>query len=375
MANANTRCVRAAGQALFGVAASTIGCVVGVFGLAGHAGAQSIAVTVSPPVVDRWMYPFGSEPGSRAVVPVFSSTNACGPDARFDDRDSQMLITFATSASVETGWPEGAYRLRSVRLTVRTSDVTPYFYDATADTLGTFLAPGDGTPSCPADPQFIADGDAGRPLELFGVAFRNGFSALTYGEVSPFKPGSAFTPPWHLTRNAFPVAFDDAGAQLDASDPVKNRDLRVPLALGAAPAVASGAMPPDGTEYRFELTTDRPGERQYVQRSLSQGRLALMITALYSAEQQVVGSYPNIYTKEADPLFFPNAAPPALTLDVFLCKADVNGDGGLDPDDLSDYITSYFSTPGAAGNDFNRDGSVDPDDLSDVITAFFAGCE
>ena len=56
------------------------------------------------------------------------------------------------------------------------------------------------------------------------------------------------------------------------------------------------------------------------------------------------------------------------------CPADFNRDGSLDPDDLADYITAFFSLPPGAGSDFNNDGVTDPDDLADFITAFFNGC-
>lgn len=55
------------------------------------------------------------------------------------------------------------------------------------------------------------------------------------------------------------------------------------------------------------------------------------------------------------------------------CAADFNGDGVLDPDDLSDFIGAYFSVPAGPGSDFNRDGIIDPDDVSDYIGAFFGG--
>jgi len=59
---------------------------------------------------------------------------------------------------------------------------------------------------------------------------------------------------------------------------------------------------------------------------------------------------------------------------VYFCLADFNCDGALDPDDLADYITCYFSTPPCAPADFNADGLTDPDDLADFITDFFSGC-
>ena len=56
------------------------------------------------------------------------------------------------------------------------------------------------------------------------------------------------------------------------------------------------------------------------------------------------------------------------------CRADFNADGTVNPDDLSDFITCYFTAPSCASADFNSDSSVDPDDLSDFITLYFGGC-
>lgn len=51
--------------------------------------------------------------------------------------------------------------------------------------------------------------------------------------------------------------------------------------------------------------------------------------------------------------------------------ADFNRDGIVDPDDLADFISGFFSTPADPRCDFNGDGLVDPDDLADYIVAFF----
>jgi len=56
------------------------------------------------------------------------------------------------------------------------------------------------------------------------------------------------------------------------------------------------------------------------------------------------------------------------------CLADFNGDGTLDPDDLSDYIGCFFSSPPCPQADINGDGNADPDDLSDFIGLYFQGC-
>lgn len=55
------------------------------------------------------------------------------------------------------------------------------------------------------------------------------------------------------------------------------------------------------------------------------------------------------------------------------CPADVNLDGSLDPDDLADYIGSFFASAPEA--DVNRDGVITPDDLADYIGLFFAACQ
>ncbi len=56
------------------------------------------------------------------------------------------------------------------------------------------------------------------------------------------------------------------------------------------------------------------------------------------------------------------------------CRADYNGDGNLDPDDLSDYIACFFSVPPCDRADYDGNTFVDPDDLSTYISDFFAGC-
>ncbi len=56
------------------------------------------------------------------------------------------------------------------------------------------------------------------------------------------------------------------------------------------------------------------------------------------------------------------------------CRPDVNGDGALDPDDLADFITCFFSIAACPRADWDGDGEATPDDLADYIAAYFAGC-
>jgi len=59
---------------------------------------------------------------------------------------------------------------------------------------------------------------------------------------------------------------------------------------------------------------------------------------------------------------------------VNTCRADFNGDGTINPDDLADFIACFFALPPCPTADFNSDAVTDPDDLADFISAYFAAC-
>jgi hypothetical protein len=58
------------------------------------------------------------------------------------------------------------------------------------------------------------------------------------------------------------------------------------------------------------------------------------------------------------------------------CPADFNQDGGLDSDDLADFVACFFAAPEpCAFADVDGNGRIDPDDLADYIVRFFnEGC-
>jgi hypothetical protein len=63
-----------------------------------------------------------------------------------------------------------------------------------------------------------------------------------------------------------------------------------------------------------------------------------------------------------------------VTAGPALCPADFDGNGIVNPDDLSDFITAYFTVPPEPSTDFDGNGIINPDDLSDFITAYFTPC-
>ncbi len=52
------------------------------------------------------------------------------------------------------------------------------------------------------------------------------------------------------------------------------------------------------------------------------------------------------------------------------CPADYNADSTVDPDDVADFVSDYFSQNISA--DLDCSGSLDPDDLSDYISLYYA---
>jgi hypothetical protein len=54
------------------------------------------------------------------------------------------------------------------------------------------------------------------------------------------------------------------------------------------------------------------------------------------------------------------------------CRADFNGDGGVDSDDVIDFFAQWDS--GALRADFNRDGGVDADDVIAFFGRWDEGC-
>ncbi len=78
--------------------------------------------------------------------------------------------------------------------------------------------------------------------------------------------------------------------------------------------------------------------------------------------------------REVNLSLFRTACVPVIGRVPVACPADFNGDGFVNPDDLSDYITAYFQSPPDPRTDYNDDGRIDPDDLSDIIVAYFTAC-
>lgn len=329
----------------------------------GFAAAQTeVVVSYPAPTLDRWMYPFNFSAGAETAAPVFGALDQEG----FDDRDAQFIVGWSTDGDIPTGFHPQSYVVTSVTVRLVLSAGDRWEYDPTLDGFATYLPP--------ADPDFRLDADAGRPVELFAIGYRNGFGAESFGESSPFTVGSPF-PPRESIRNAFAAMIDTAGTATDVSNQVRDRFDAAPFAVGQAPLVP-GTLAPADTILTFTVDLSTSAARAYFARSLASGTVRLVATSLSPAAGGPGGgtgdpAYPAFYTKEnaLAPLF---GFSPSLGLAVTLRPAaDTDLDGDTDSDDVLVFFAAWEA--GEEGGDFDLDGDADSDDIIEFFTAWENG--
>ena len=317
--------------------------------------AQPILVQRTLPDLDRWNYPFNASPGFRATASTF---RAPAGDPDFDDRDAQFLLGFDTAVEVPQGLAPSRYSITSVTVTVTTITGGVFEYDPTTDSFETYLDP--------ADPLFVADADSGRPIELFGVGFRNGFTVDTYLETSAFQQAPFGF--WLGTRNAFATDFD-ARMPRDVSRNVEQLFTPTPFAVGQTSAVSAGAFVPADTQFSFTLDLSNPNVLAYLRAALVAGKVRLMVTSMQPAATMGQGAqtFPDYYTRENTfSAAFGFGATFDMTVEI-VSGSDLNGDGVVDGSDIG-FLLNQFGGPGTA--DLNSDGVVNGADMAIVLNDF-----
>lgn len=314
---------------------------------------DTIDASWSSPTLDRWMYPFNATPGTRPVISVFGSEPG-GSD--FDSRDAQLIVGFATGGQVQPGLGTANYQVLSAKLTLEFANDLVVAYDPTQDPWQTFLSP--------SDPNWQADPDAGQPVELFGCGFRNGWSALTFAENSPFGSGSVLMP---SVRNAFAIGSDSQGALVDVSNNPRQGFQPTPFAVGQIASLQTGDLVPLGAQMTFEVDVSRPEIQSYLRSSLDSGRLLLVASSLTFVVQQG-GNFPAFFAKE-NPLVSAGLARAArLELRVRVGPAcapgDLNCSGSIDGADLTALLSNWGGT---GSTDINGDGTTNGLDLTVLL--------
>ncbi len=320
--------------------------------------AQPVSIQFDAPTMDRWNYPFNATPGVQTSASTFGVPN----DPMFDDRDAQLLVGFDTDGLVPTGAGAANYVVTSAVITLTSMTDGVFEYDPTVDSFETYLDE--------LNPNFIADADAGRPLELFGASFRNGFTYETFEEGSSFQQAPFGN--WQGTRNAFATDFL-LGESRDVSRNVEMGFTPQPFAIGTNDNLTPGATVPANTTFMFALDLGNPDVVAYLQESLNSGALRFMLATIHPAPVMGKGAqtFPDFYTREnkfAVPFGF------AATLDLEVevtegSSADLNGDGLVNGADLA-ALLSQWGADGAA--DLNDDGVIDGADLAQLLSNWTA---
>lgn len=332
--------------------------LVGV--LWGAAGAQPLDVEFSTPTLDRWMYTFGSQPGVETEATVFSVLGTAF-EGTFDIRDGQFLVGYQTGSRIATGQGMARYRVLSASVVARISRDKVFRYDPTFDALETYLPE--------TDPAYVPDSDAARPIELHAVGYRNGLSAVSFQETTPFSFGN---PVQKRVRNAFAAQYQNAdgtGPLVDVSnncyeEPGYPRFEARPFSVGRCP-LAPGAEVDINTDFTFDIDLTDPGAIRYIREGLNAGRLNFMITSLAATVQQSSVT-PSFYTKEYPAEI--GGVPARFNIRVCVgAPADWNCSGVVTVQDVFDYLNDYFVGRG----DFNADGQTGVQDIFDYLGAYF----
>lgn len=334
--------------------------------------AQEFDLDLSPPTLDRWMYPFGFDGGSRPVAPTFASF-----DPRFDTADAQFLLGWDTGGVLRTNAGPRNYLLRRVRVRATIARDQAFHYDPTFDTYLTYLTNAPG---------HVPDADLGRPVELYGVGFRNGFTAETFGENTFFGPvGSTTADTISIgTRNAFAAMFDEDGGLLDIANHVGQTNAgwtnapyeARPWAVGTTDATQPGELVPEGAVFHFDLDLSDPLVVAYLQTALDAGRLRLMLSSLSPASQVTPGgtggggsgAYPQWATREN--LLFD---PPGLEIEGTVVSDTDSDTDGLPDDWERHHFASLDPKPGDDPDHDGRDNraewlaGTDPRRAADVL--------
>lgn len=337
--------------------------------LAGVAQAQVIQVNLDSPTLDRWMYPFNSTPGLESSIPAFGAILIPG----FDDRDAQFVLGFDTPALVPTGLDPSRYQVQSLRVTAYINADNQWVYDPSYDSVSTLYPT--------TDEAYTVDADASNPVELFAAGYRNGQSAATFGETTPYST-QAVIPPRAGIRSVFAAVYDTAGNATDVSRQITQRFDVTPMAQGLNPSLTPGQAVASGTPLFFDVDVSNAATQAYFGRGLAEGRIRVVISSFSPASGGPGGGtgaaiYPTFYSKE-------NALSPVLGYAAKLnmqvnvlpaCDPDVNQDGNTDQGDIDYLINVVAGGENTTGidPDFNRDGNSDQGDVDALLNVVAGG--
>jgi hypothetical protein len=321
--------------------------------------AESFTDTLETPTFDRWMYPFNGSIGDREVASTFSSLG--GGYEIFDDRDAQILLGFITPEEMPVGLGASRYDVVEATLHISISN-EGNIYDSTTDYWQTYLV----------DSGF-EDEDSGRPIELYGAAFRGGFNGWTFGETGSFPFGAV-----RRERNAYPIMFDN-GVAIDVSNNVLDEFQPNSFAVGTNDALNQGQLIPTETVLSFSINVEDPDIQCYLRNGFNEGLLSFIVSSLHEAQEPGVRYdrgliQPNFHMKESWAVYFGIADAAQLSFivhadDTTTIPEDLDGDGVVGVSDIL-VALSDWGFCSCCSSDLNSDGEVNVSDLLAIIAAW-----
>ncbi len=346
--------------------------------------AGSTVVFWGEPDLASYTYPFVGQRAS-ASEPNFGQYNSPNFVGAFDNRDGQIQLAFDTAGKgIPTGQPLEQYNITRVTLTLTVASVvgTP-LYDPTYDSQSTY----------PLVNRPASDPDPGRPVELYGAAFRNGYTGWDFSPMVTVGPplfgqsGEGYGPTafGQGVRHVFPTDLVlDGGVARDVSNNLDEPNAGTPqhapfdptpLAVGTNSTLTAGAALTSGTVLTFEIDTANPLVLQYIREGLQAGELGLILATLLPASGDPGGGIGGDYA-----FFFlrgNGADSPSLTIEYAVgtpCPGDIDGDGSTDLADFNILAVNFGTGPGATRSqgDLSGDGFVNLSDFNILAVDF--GC-
>lgn len=278
---------------------------------------STFTVTNASPALELYMYG-GAFSTNAARIPIWAYNDA---NSGVDTRMSQEIVGWQTASLVPANQTATRYLIKRCQVTLTVNDGGTFVFDPTHDVYQTFLDTNN--------PAYRPDTDTGLPVEMFGVGYRNGYNAISFGQSPAFGSGAPGG------RNAYAVGWGTNGVFVDVSNNFgkTNSDMPVfeawPFAVGQVTNVAPGQPVPGASKMFFDLDVTSPAVVTYLQNSLDGGMLNFAVSALHP----VFGmggplTYPSFTTH------FNNLAPTPTRIEFQVTVVrDVDNDGDGLPDD------------------------------------------
>jgi hypothetical protein len=336
--------------------------------------------------IDAWAYSNTSGSGYRDRGPTFGGAFVDDETQQFqygsDDGASRLgmsIMAFETQGQIEAGYAPSRYGVTSVTFTAMARKAgptaTPLIYSNQPLTQTQLLYE-----------TIAGNNNSPRPMELFGVGFREGYEGFDLGLASGellFSEDSEAYGGEGQSYVTYPIIFDSEGNQVDVSNSytggfsaTEPSEFTAPFSatpwsIGTTAAVAVGAALPNNTRFTFQLDLAQPGVLSYVQQSLADGAIGFMLSSMHSAGQEGVGgsAYPDWWLREAGVM----AAYASLSIEYELLSllGDYDSNGAVEQADYVAWSQAYGSNVAAGtGADGNGDGFVDAADYSVWRDAF-----